>query len=136
MRIVYEFHGKDPCVSGGGSLYALRIDRPPEWPGFRVELVLCDTEQPKDGKPFFEGDAIHWEGDGDTIRNALKQALSIVDFAEQHALEQFAKQMDRTERCPQCGCWVERLSNNQLMSHHAVLSNTEDAPLCPEGQTE
>lgn len=132
MRIVFDFHGKDPFVGGGGELYANSIVKPPEWPGFRVELVICDTDQAQDGKPFSEGDAIHLEGNGDTLREALTQALSVVDHAEQYAREQFARRVARTEQCAQCGCWIERLDSGMLLPHYAAL--TEGSPPCPTGR--
>jgi hypothetical protein len=127
MRIVFDFHGKDPCVGGGGSLYSNKITEAPTWPGFSVELTICDTDQPRDGKPFWEGDAIHWEGNGETILAALKQAISVVELAEEHARKQFAKRVERTEQCV-CGCWVERMDNGKLMPHHDVF--VEGSPLC------
>lgn len=128
MRIVHEFHGKDPCVGGGGNLYANDIRKKPEWPGFSVDLVICDTTQPKENREFWEGDTIHLEGNGETIREALKQALNVIDFAEKHAREMFAKRLAQTEQCNKCYCWVENDGNGNLIPHHACL--TEGQPLC------
>jgi hypothetical protein len=131
MRIVYDFHGKHPCVGGSGHLYGNSIIKSPEWPGFSVSLTICDTDQPRDGGEFREGDCIHWEGDGETIKEALRQAMSIVETVEQFERDRFDKRVANTVQCPQCGCWIERRPDGKLSSHHAVL--TEGRPLCPEG---
>lgn len=131
MRIVFDFHGHDPCVSGSGQVYTNNITQPPTWPGFSVDLVIIDTDQPSGGRPFREGDAVYLEGDGDVIRDALTQALRVIDTVEQFARQQFERRAVRTEQCPQCGCWIERVDDH-LLPHHAVL--TEGSPPCPEGR--
>jgi len=133
MRIVFDFHGKHPCVGGGGNVYANAITKQPEWPGFQVDLIIQDVEQAHDGKPFWEGDAIHLEGNGETIKEALKLALDVITTVEELSQKQFARRVERTAQCV-CGCWIEKRDDGKFPTHHAVL--TEGQPLCPEGVKE
>ncbi len=132
MRIVFDFHGKDPQVGGSGDLYSNSIIKPPEWPGFSVSLVISDCTQPKDGKPFEDGDCIHWDGNGESIKKALKDALSVVNSIETFAREGFARRLQRTVLCSTCGCYLELKENGKLPSHHAVLSGGH---ICPQGES-
>lgn len=125
MRIVFDFHGKDPTAGGSGSLYGNSIVKPPEWPGFSVDLVICDAEQPRNGDPFWEGDTIHLEGNGETIREALKQALRIVDTVEKIAREQFVRRVARTHQCVTCKCWLELTRENKFPPHGSPLCKSE-----------
>jgi hypothetical protein len=133
VRTVFEFYGKNPSVSGFGDVYAHSIKKRPTWPGVRISLLIVDADQPRAGQPYREGDAIEVEGDGEAIRKALRDALSMVDFIERHARKQFEEETARSARCPQCGCWIQRMESGAFPPHYAVLK--DGSPPCPEGRS-
>ena len=89
MKHVFEFYGKKPQATGGGSRYVGANQH--EWTGFRANVLVCDTNGTGD-----QGDSLYLEGDGDSLRAALLAALSIVDFVEKIERDRLAERIAKS----------------------------------------
>jgi len=143
MKHVFQFYGKEPQVSGTGRPYTQAINEPPRWRGFQADILMVDSSQAtEDGKrPFFEGDSIYIEGDGDSIRKALEDALSAIKGIEQLAREDYERQAARTTQCEVCHGWVEWRNDGRLQHHRnitipATADDNMNHPICEGGVQE
>jgi hypothetical protein len=134
MRIVYDIRGPEPQVSGTGGHYAFSIVKPPEYHGFSAELLIVDTNGGRNLEDFKEGDAIYIEGDGEAIRKALTQALSLLDLIEETAREHIGKPCIAQWTRFGARRYVQTYENGDLFAHHQAL--IPDGPLCPNGRVQ
>lgn len=97
MRIVHNIYNKRPQCSGSSGLYAYSITKPPpEFPGFRCDLLACDSDE----------DVIYLEGDGRAIKNTLKQLLALVDDMESRHRQEWDVKRPTIKQCPKCESWT------------------------------
>jgi len=112
MRIVHEFHGKQPQATCSAHPYGSTIDAPPKWKGMRVECLVVDSSQPehdengKETKPFFSGDCLYIDGDADSVRSALRDLIDQIDSLEELYKEEFEKNAAQFRQCPVCKTWA------------------------------
>lgn len=109
MKIVHELRGKDPQVSVGGCAYDAFGDgqKPPEWKGMRVDVLIVDCEQANDTHPFFEGDTIRIEGTLDNIRKACREILAQLDTLEEIEKTCLKAVAARAKVCEYCSRWID-----------------------------
>lgn len=84
----------------------------PSWQGFRVEL-WCGGPDGIGGDEHFE---LH--GDGETVKQFLKTALSIVEATEAHCRKQVVDQASRAHHCHACGGWVVLTTYGNYIPDH------------------
>lgn len=112
MKIVHEFHGKQPQATCGGHPYGSPVDGPPKWNGMRVECLVVDSSQPefdengKETKPFYSGDALYIEGNYESVKMALEELLQMMKYQEEWHKEQFEKNAAEYRQCPKCKTWA------------------------------
>lgn len=111
MKIVFEFYGKHPQASATADAYSCgRVDEPPQWRGFRAEVLIVDCLDWESDEKRREGDCLHIEGDGEAVKAALTAALRLLEINEQHARDHVMKEIARTRICPSCGTYADALN--------------------------
>lgn len=109
MKIIFEFHGKDPQCTAQGFAYESPVREKPRWRGMRIEGLINDSSQAvedEDGnviKPFYDGDAFYIEGDLESIRKAFSEFLEMLDIVEEEERNRFEKKIARSIQCAKCG---------------------------------
>jgi len=112
MKIVHEFHGKQPQATCGAHPYHGTTEKPPEWCGMRVECLVVDSTQPefdengKEVKPFWSGDCLYIEGDSKSVRMALQDVIDQIDSLEELYKAEFEKEKVKYRECPNCHRWA------------------------------
>lgn len=135
MKIVFHFTGNEPQTSGTGHPYAQSPTEPPRWKGFYADILITDSSQASDDgtRPFFAGDSIYIEGDGDAIKKALAMGLRALDGIEQVCRKRFADETEDIRQCPTCQCWVEFNETGRPVPHrnlNGIYDQEKGYPAC------
>lgn len=83
MRIVYDIEAAPQVGGGAGAPYAVPAGKSGPSRGFRANLVICWTD-PLTGQE----EAIHIEGDAKHVREAMRQALNVVEISGQSLVDE------------------------------------------------
>ena len=109
MRRIIEFHGK-PQATGGVTPYGVFQGEAPAWRGARAEVLVVDCLNNWESEKRREGDSFEIEGDLQSVRAALTQALAILDASESSERARIEQQVARAMVCPRCGRWADPVS--------------------------
>lgn len=103
MRIIHELYGR-PQTTASGHAYHGSIKSPPKWTGAHVDVLICDA--PKNPvAPNFEGDSIYIEGNIESVKQGLRDALVAIEGLEQVLREEFEANAAKHTQCSKCSCW-------------------------------